>query len=338
MWLPLTVASTALLTGGLYRYAIAYGVLDFPNERSAHTTPTPRGGGVAIVVMFLALVGLLWSAGVTTPSVAIALIGSGTTVALVGFFDDHRPIAAQWRLLVHLLAASWALWWLGGLPILVIGAARVDLGWWGHVTAVIGLVWLLNLYNFMDGIDGIAGSEAFTVGCAAAFLYWQGGLGQGELLLPALLAMAALGFLFWNWPPAKIFMGDAGSGFLGLMLGVLVVRSAWLRPELFWAWLILLGVFIVDATATLVRRFGRDQRVHHGHNDHAYHHAARVLGHRAVTVAVGGMNLFWLLPVAVLVNAGWCSGPAGIVLAYAPLLVSAIYYNAGLEAPDSLAV
>jgi Fuc2NAc and GlcNAc transferase len=338
LWLlPLAVAMSGLLTGALHRYAIAYRVLDIPNERSAHMIPTPRGGGVAIGVTFLTSVALLSVLGVVEANLAIALIGSGVIVTLVGFMDDHRPIAVHWRLLVHLAAVVWALMWLGGLPPVEVAGLTLNLGWLGHVLAAIALVWLLNLYNFMDGIDGIAGFEAVTVGLAAALLYLQPSAVGDEWLLPALLAMAALGFLFWNWPPAKIFMGDAGSGFLGLMLGVVTVRAAWLEPALPWTWVILLGVFIVDATLTLLRRLRRYEPLQQGHHEHAYQHARRVTSHQTVTLAVGAINAFWLLPIALTVRLDWLTGAAGVLIAYAPLLWLAIRFKAGLDSADAVA-
>jgi Fuc2NAc and GlcNAc transferase len=290
---------------------------------------------LAIVVSFLAPVALLPALGVIDARVATAFIGSGATVALVGFLDDHRPIGIHWRFLTHVAAALWSLGWLGGLPQVDVAGVSLHLGWLGDVLAAICLVWLLNLYNFMDGIDGIAGCEAVTVCLAAAALYLQrSGVGQ-EWLLPALLAMAALGFLLWNWPPAKIFMGDAGSGFLGMMLGVMAVRVAWLESRLLWAWLILLGVFVVDATVTLFRRMQRSEKPHEGHHSHAYQHAALRHGaHSRVTLAVGALNLFWLLPLAWCVVVGWLDGLLGLLIAYAPLVWLGLRYDAGVSAAD----
>lgn len=328
--LPLVALMAALLTGGLRRYALAREILDIPNVRSAHTSPIPRGGGVAIVLTFLLALTIAFTAGVVGQQAAIALAGAGVMVATVGFLDDHRPIAAQWRLLVHFSAAAWALAWLGGLPSLDVGGVPLDLRWGGHVLAAIYLVWLLNLYNFMDGIDGIAGVEAVTVGLAAAVLYGMYLPLSREWILPACLAMAALGFLTWNWPPAKIFMGDAGSGFLGITLGVLSLQAAWIEPKWLWAWAILLGVFVVDASVTLIIRLRKGQKPHQAHHSHAYQHAARRLGaHLPVTLTVGVINLMWLLPIAWLVARGSLEGLLGCAVAYAPLVWLGIHFKAG---------
>jgi Fuc2NAc and GlcNAc transferase len=318
-----------LLTGALRRYALAQRLLDHPNERSSHTVPTPRGGGVAIVVAFCAGVLLLLATSHVQPRGAWAILGAGLGVAIVGFVDDHRHIAARWRLLAHFVAAAWALVWLGGLPALPLAGTAIDLGAIGSALAAVLLVWLLNLYNFMDGIDGIAGTEAITVAAPGAALWWLA-TGSAEALVPLLLAAAAFGFLLWNLPPARIFMGDAGSGFLGLVFGVLAVWSAHQQPQLFWTWLVLLGVFVVDATVTLLRRLWRRERVYQAHRSHAYQYAARVHGgHRPVTLAVAAINLLWLAPLAALIALGAIDGLLALAVAYAPLVALAYRYKAG---------
>ncbi len=329
--LPLAVVVSALLTGVLRQYALARSVLDIPSDRSSHTKPTPRGGGVAVVITFISGLVLLAAQDLIDSAAAAALGGAGFGVALVGFLDDHGHIAARWRLLAHFCAAAWALAWLGGAPPVVLFGVPVNLGWPGHILAAVYLVWLLNLYNFMDGIDGIAGLEAVTVGLGAAALYLcHAPVGQ-EWILPALLALASLGFLVWNWPPAKIFMGDAGSGFLGLMLAVMSIQAAWLGSELLWSWGILLGVFVVDATVTLLRRLRWGEKPYEAHRNHAYQYAARQLGaHRPVTLAVGAINLLWLLPLAFAVSQRWLDGLVGVLVAYAPLVWLAVRLKAGV--------
>ena len=248
---------------------------------------------------------------------------------MVGFLDDHGHIAARWRLLAHFVAAFWALGWLGGAPALQLFGVQFDLGWLGFALVAVYLVWLLNLYNFMDGIDGIASVEAICVCVGGALLYVL--LGKPDLaLLPLMLAAAVAGFLYWNFPPARIFMGDAGSGFLGIVLGIMSIQAGWVDPALFWSWVILLGVFVVDATFTLVRRLLRGDKVYEAHRSHAYQYASRHYGrHLPVTLAVGVINLAWLLPIALLVGTGRIDGVIGVALAYAPLVLLAIRFRAG---------
>jgi len=329
-FLSLTSAVSWSLTGFLYRYALAKNLIDIPNERSSHSVPTPRGGGVAIVVSFLAVLAILNNFDWLSTPAFLALGGAGFAVAVTGFLDDHGHIAARWRLLVHFCASVWGLYWLGGFPPLAAFGYSLDLGWLGYLGAAVYIVWLLNLYNFMDGIDGLAGIEAITACCSGALMVWLVAPDSTAWMTPAFLATAVLGFLVWNLPPARIFMGDAGSGFLGIMLGLFSVQAAWIAPRLLWVWLILLAVFIVDATVTLFRRVWRGEKFYEAHRSHAYQYAARILGaHRPVTAAVCVINVFWLLPLASLVAADKLDGIAGLMAAYLPLLWLAYRYKAG---------
>lgn len=323
-----------VLTAILRRYALAKSIIDVPNARSSHVIPTPRGGGLSIVLTFLCTLPLLVMAELAPLSVVTALGGAGALVALVGFMDDHGHIPARWRLLGHFSAAGWAIFWLGGLPEIRLFGIAVDLSWFGQFLAIVYLVWMLNLYNFMDGIDGIASIEAICACLGACLLYWLAGF-EDLIWLPMLLAAAVAGFLFWNFPPARIFMGDAGSGFLGVILGVLSIQAAWVSSQLLWAWLILLGVFVVDATFTLARRLLRGDKVYEAHRSHAYQFASRRFGrHLPVTLAVACLNLFWLLPIAVCVVYFGLDGASGMVLAYSLLVFLAVKFQAGsLEMP-----
>jgi Fuc2NAc and GlcNAc transferase len=331
MWwlLPACAVVALFMTGALRQYALAKSLIDVPNARSSHVVPTPRGGGVAIVVSFLVALILATSMGAVTWPLMWALMGAGVGIAVLGFLDDHGHIVARWRLLGHFIAAIWALYWIGGLPPLTVFGVVFDLGWVGHILAAFYLVWLLNLYNFMDGIDGIASVEAIFVCLGATLLYWL--TGNGLLaLLPLLLAFAVSGFLYWNFPTARIFMGDAGSGFLGITLGILSLQAAWAVPQLLWSWLILLGVFIVDATWTLFRRLLRGEKVYEAHRSHAYQFASRKYRkHLPVTLGVGAINLCWLLPMALLVANGYLDGLLGVLIAYLPLAALAVKFNAG---------
>ena len=318
-----------LLTFFLRIYALKRRLIDIPNARSSHSVPTPRGGGVAIVVTFLALLPLLgWAGWLGWPSV-IGLFGGGVWVAMVGFLDDHGHIAARWRLLAHFIGAGWLLAWLPALPQLALAGFNLDLGLVGYGLAALMLVWLLNLYNFIDGIDGIASIEAITVCVGGALLYALIGIPM-LAAAPLLLAACVGGFLVWNFPPARIFMGDAGSGFLGLILGGMTLQAAWVTPQLLWGWLILLGVFIVDATFTLLRRLLRGDKVYEAHRSHAYQYASRQYGaHLPVTLAVLAINVLWLLPWACIVALGYVDGLLALLISWLPLVLLAVRFNAG---------
>jgi Fuc2NAc and GlcNAc transferase len=291
----------ALLSGflgtfALRRYALAHCIIDMPNARSSHTIPTPRGGGVAIVLSYLAAL-LLWrfEAGVADGLFCSLLVGGGL-IAAVGFWDDHSSLSARTRFACHLLASAFAVFMLGGWPVLDAGFVHIRWGFAGAWVAVLALTWVINLYNFMDGIDGIAGTEAVFVAGAGGALLWLVGADGMPLWL---LAAACAGFLLLNWPPAKIFMGDAGSGFLGFVLGVHALHATTNGATRIWPWLILLGVFIVDATLTLLRRAARRIRVTDAHRTHAYQWASRRFGaHKPVTLAILLINLFVLFPAA----------------------------------------
>lgn len=330
-WLLALAFVVALIgTELIRRRALHAGWLDVPGARSSHTVATPRGGGVAIVAAFmLGLVALTISGAVET-SVCWALLGGGLAVAGIGYADDRFTLAPRARIVVHFGAALWALYWLGGLPPLRLADHVVSFGPAGYVLGAVTIVWVLNLFNFMDGIDGIAASEAIFVAGSAALLAFLAGSSQGSAAVaPALLlAAACAGFLFWNWPPAKIFMGDVGSGFLGYIIAILALVDARQNSVAPFTWLLLGGIFFADATVTLLRRLARGEQVHKAHRSHAYQRLARLWqSHRRVTVAVQLMNAAWLLPCAALtvLRPEW----AGFVALFGLLPVTAVVILAG---------
>src|SRR6266550_4970244 len=222
--LVLAVLSTYALTGWVLRYAVSRSMLDIPNERSSHTTPTPRGGGLGIAGVTLS--GIMCAAilGWIPVTTAIALGGGGLVIAAIGWLEDARRLAALPRLVCHLGAAAWALYWLGGLRQISFGSFSWSAGGLGTVLGIFGIVGALNAYNFMDGIDGLAASEALVVGSIGGGLLLVAG-DVGLAFVAFLIAAAATGFLPWNWQPAKIFMGDVGSGLLGFYFAVLAIAS-----------------------------------------------------------------------------------------------------------------
>lgn len=322
------------LTGLLRKYALARSLMDIPNARSSHSVPTPRGGGVAIVLSFLIGMVILLFFDSLRADVFLGLVGAGVIVAVTGFIDDHGHVAARWRLVAHFSAALWGLYWLGGFPVIEVFGTELELGWFGHILAAIYLVWQLNLYNFMDGIDGIAGIEASTVCLGGVILFLSSNNGSLIDQLPVLsLLMATLGFLVWNFPPAKIFMGDAGSGFVGLLLGLFSIAVAHVEQGLFWGWIILLGVFITDATVTLIRRVIRRQAFYEAHRSHAYQYLSRLLNaHKPVSLICGLVNILWLFPIALLVVFDLLTGALGVLIAYIPLVLAMLVLKAGDEA------
>jgi len=287
----LAAALTFFGTMWVIRHAEKHTILDVPNERSSHTVPTPRGGGLAIVLVVLGGIAAGHYLGIVPANIAISLIGGGVAIAAVGWVDDRFDLPPVVKVAVHVLAAVWAVSWLGGLRTVSLPNYTLYLGNAGSVLAIVGITWITNLYNFMDGIDGIAGVEGVSVGGWAGVLLILGG--RTELAFVAfLIAAASLGFLIWNWTPARIFMGDVGSGFLGFVLGCLAVAGENAKPSsLLWLG-VLLGVFVVDATITLIRRAAHGERIYSAHRRHAYQRICRAgFSHGRASATVLGINM-----------------------------------------------
>lgn len=316
------------LTGLVRHYALMRKVMDIPNYRSSHTIPTPRGGGVAFVVLFLVSLIVTFYSNALSLWDALGFFVSGASVALLGFMDDHHPIAAKWRLLVHFIASAFLLYCLGGIGSLLPSSAHVPVIMLVlNILALFYLVWMLNLYNFMDGINGLAAMEAITVCLGGALIY--GLYGYHVLMtLPLILATTIAGFLVWNFPVARIFMGDVGSGFLGLMIAAFSIQASQVQPIFFWSWLILSGVFIVDATFTLLFRMYNGRRLDEPHREHAYQRAVDMLGsHVTITLSVLLINLLWLFPLALLVANAYLNGLLGVGIAYTPLIFMVYFFK-----------
>ena len=291
------------------RYSLRHSVLDQPSERSSHTVPTPRGGGLG-VVLAVALVGVPTLAAIGTPPAALALGALAVAaVAAVGWMDDHRPLPARARLVVHLLAgvavACIADRWLGTASALRWLLA----GWW-----IFWTVSSINVVNFMDGIDGLIGSQLAIYAAYVALLAPPSSVPS---LLGAVVAGASLGFLHSNWAPAAIFLGDVGSGAYGILavlvgLGLVAPDDA---SSFVRAYLPLFPLFL-DASVTLVRRARVGERLTTPHRSHLYQRLANgPWGHArtalafAMAAALGA--LVGLLPrggTALLVTAVYCAG------------------------------
>jgi len=320
-----------LLTGLARKYALNKNLLDDPNQRSSHTLPTPRGGGVSIVFLFIIFV--LW--GYINEEIDgssfLVLFGSSIIVAGIGILDDHGHVSALWRLFVHFIAAISALYWLGGVPTLHIGMLLWHPGLFGNFFIALLIVWSLNLYNFMDGIDGIAASEGIFVFGSAAFVFWLNGTISGFMLeLMVVLVVAMIGFLAWNWPPAKIFMGDACSGFLGFIIVIFALMTTGNGEGSYLSWLILYGVFVVDATVTLLRRVISGEKFYEAHRCHTYQILSRRWNsHQKVTLMVWCINILWLLPLALMSMFYPFFAITFVIIAFAPLVIVTLIVGAG---------
>lgn len=298
--LPLISGATTLwLTGQVLAFAERRSMLDIPTGRSSHTRPTPRGGGLAVVAGVLVATGVGALTGVVPFRLAVSLGGGGLLVAWIGWQDDRQGVPAGFRALVQCVGAIWSVAWLGGYPQLLATGAPLVLGLPGAALAVIGIVWAVNLFNFMDGIDGLAAVEAASVAACGAILLGMSH-DSGGAAVAAALAAGALAFLYWNWMPARIFLGDVGSNFLGFALAVLAVWSENTTgtPAILWG--VAAMLFVADATITLLRRLARHENVIEAHRSHAYQrlvqagwsHAQVSLGALGLNVLLGGLAIW----------------------------------------------
>ncbi|WP_210397649.1 MraY family glycosyltransferase [Motiliproteus sediminis] len=302
------------------------GVIDHPNVRSSHQVPTPSGGGVGFVIPFIACCVWLFFEGHIDRAMFMTLGLGGGGIAFLGFWDDVRNLSARLRIAIQSVIVLWVLWWVGDLwlydliPLPGVAVALVALA----------SLWLLNLYNFMDGIDGLAAVEALCISAGAVVLLWQGGASEDLVVLWLGLIACVGGFLCFNWPPARIFMGDVGSCFLGLIIAALALTSLQQQFMSLWGWIILTALFWTDATLTLLRRIGRGETWHQAHRSHAYQILSRRWGsHRSVTLLAAGINLLWLIPLALVESGMPDNGPLLALVACVPLLVAQWLIGAG---------
>ena len=303
---------TLAATAAVWKLAPRIGLLAHPNARSSHAQATPTGGGIGFALPLLVYFALL----IEDYRPAAPLLLAGGAVALLGLLDDFTDVRRSVRLACHFaLAAAVALWLFA--PGWVLGGAMI-----------LGLAWWLNLYNFMDGIDGLAASQAAAWAAGALAL---GDIAASAPLLWALLAASAA-FLCCNWAPARIFMGDAGAGFLGLITGVGALWL-WRGGELpIVASAILLLTFWFDATYTLIVRVVTGQAFADAHRTHLYQIIARRLGHGRATALLWLHVLIWLAPLAAAALAFPAWQALFALLAAAPMAVLCVALRAGMPA------
>ncbi len=249
------------LTYLIKNYYIKHSLLDSVNERSSHSVPTPHGGGIAISLTWFIGLFYLYFTNFIDPTLFYALL-IGVIIAVVSFFDDLYELSAKVRLLVQSFVAIAGLYALGGFESLEFGYFSISNQILTNIFSFFLIIWFINLYNFLDGINGYAGSEALFLSLSGFFLF-----GGGHFLV---LAVAVLGFLYWNYGNAKIFMGDVGSTLLGYNIAVFTIYYANEESSNFWIWIILFGLFWFDATLTLLRRKLNHEKLSEAHNKHAY--------------------------------------------------------------------
>jgi Fuc2NAc and GlcNAc transferase len=317
---------TLILGGIFYRYNNIPNLIDVPNSRSSHASPTLKGGGVVIMFTFIAFLMGLYYLDILSSKIYLDLVMCSCVIGLVGFMDDIKEVNPRIRLVIHFLTAAIGLYLLNGFKEVLFLGDTVNLGLLGNVLAMIYIVWFLNLYNFMDGIDGIASLQAITVCGAFAFInFWifpSFDLWKVSLLFTSCI----LGFLYWNFPKAKIFLGDTGSGFIGFFFALFSIEASNNQPVLLWVFLILMSVFLVDATLTLFYRIYNNEVIFKAHSSHAYQKATTIFNsHILVTNFICLINLLWLFPMAFLVALGLIQGIVGLGIAIFPLTLLFIY-------------
>lgn len=276
-------------TGAVRRWFLARQILDQPNSRSSHQIPVPRGGGVAVVLAVAAMMVpiMITLGGIGVKDFAI-ILGITLIVAGISFWDDLRGLPAWVRLLCHVAAVAAGIFTLPDTGIFQGWLPRLL----DHAVAALLWVWFINLYNFMDGIDGLAALETIAISLGLAIVSILAGTGVD--FWPVIIAGAACGFLIWNFPPAKIFLGDVGSVALGYMLGYLLLmlasHGAWAAA------LILPMYYLVDATITLLQRCVRGEKIWQAHREHAYQKAViQGSSHGAVIGQITLCNIFLVI-------------------------------------------
>lgn len=272
-----------LLTYFIKNYMIKKSLVASVNERSSHTVPTPHGGGIAIAITWFIGLFYLYFIGQIENNLFYALL-FGVVISIVSFFDDIYELSPKLRLLIQSIVAIGGLYFLGGFETLTFGIFDIQNFILTNFFAFFMIIWFINLYNFLDGINGYAGSEAVFLSLAGFILF-----GGNHFLV---LAVAVLGFLYWNWNKAKIFMGDVGSTLLGYNVAIFTIYYANQEPNNFWIWIILFSVYWFDATLTLIRRKLNKEKLSLAHKKHAYQRLTQAgWSHYKVTNYSIGLNI-----------------------------------------------
>ncbi|MET4028133.1 Fuc2NAc and GlcNAc transferase [Marinobacter sp. MBR-99] len=330
------VASAAWLTVAVRSWAVRRNALVQPSERCSHSIPTPHGGGIAIAAISI-LLGILFSILDWVPDASmLAFITLGFVMLALGVWDDFGDVSAKFRLVLHFVVTVIGLWSVPKLPVLSVFGYTIDASsafvLWPLL--ILAWVWLINLYNFMDGIDGLAAVQAIVLFGGMALNFWFMGEVRWSWMSAFMLA-AVLGFAILNWPPAKIFMGDGGSGFLGFVIGFLMLLSASQTNVSLWSWIILLTLFVADASVTLITRILTGQNPLQAHNLHAYQKLSRRCGrHLPVTLGYGAFMLFALVPLSMMANVFPHSGPILFLLVFLVSCGFMVHVGAGKLEPS----
>ncbi len=283
------------LTKKVYLYLNRKNIIDVPNQRSLHIVPKVRGGGIAILLSYEIFILIMFSFNYLNKDIYYTQVLGGLLIGFVGWHDDKGDVPVLLRFVLQIVSAIVLLYFFNWFSQLNILGMQYNLLMTGNVIFALYTVWLINLYNFMDGIDGIAISQLIVPSIfIAVFFTLQGHLDVA--VLAVIMVCSALPFYKYNWPSSKMFMGDVLSGFLGFYFASLTLYINNYLNLSFLLIPVLLAPFIFDATFTLIKRLLKREKVWRAHNSHYYQQFAKVYGHKTVTVGVIAINIFLYIP------------------------------------------
>jgi len=307
------------------KYAIYVGIISNPNYRTLHESPIPRGGGIVFSILFILAIFLIWPYLKLSDNLFLILGVGGGVASLFGFIDDIMNIRARIKLTIQFLLSGLTVYWLFIDSLLLMNWIPIFIT---IAVCLFFMVWMMNAYNFMDGVDGMAASGAIFSSLTLALVLFLTDNSFELIPIFILIATTVSGFMIFNWPPATIFMGDAGSVFLGYIFGSLLIFTTLSGNLSIWNWLTVFGYFFADTTVTQIIRVILIKKWYLAHRSHAYQNFARITGsHLKVTSRVTLYNIIWILPLAIWSALQPEMEILAAILAVTPALVVAYKYG-----------
>jgi Fuc2NAc and GlcNAc transferase len=314
-----------ILTKFYRSFAIKNSIKAIPNNRTLHFKSVPSGGGVVFSSLFVSIIVLLEILQIISLDILMVIGIGGLIAILFGLTDDIFDISAPIKFFIQSILAAWSIFWLDGGALVEVAWIPLWISW---LVSWFMLVWMINLYNFIDGVDGMAASGAVFIPLTLIVVLLIKGESSDLVVLLSVLGISSLGFLIYNWPPASIFMGDSGSVFLGYVFGTLIIKTTMTGEVSIWSWIIVFAYFVSDTVVTQILRIILVKKWWHAHRSHAYQNLARITeSHLKVTGGVTIYNLFWIFPLTI-----WSSlvpelSLIAVLLAVIPAIVVACKYG-----------
>ena len=331
----ITLIISTVITYFIRNFSIKNNLYDIPNERSSHSMPIPKGGGLSIIILLIITTSPLFYFQMISREIFLSIIIGMFIVSIIGLIDDYKNLPILIRLFGYTIGAIIALYFIGGVNSLFesnhnfFKCCDINISKFGGIgpfLAVLFVLWLTNLYNFMDGTDGFAAIQTICVSLFCSFLFYSSD-NYALVIIMLCMTSSTIGFLYWNWAPAKIFMGDVGSCSIGFFFGLITLYSAKEEIIPISIWLILLAPFIGDATFTLIKRIIKKEKWYEAHNSHAFQKLFQHgLSHRQLTFGLIITNLFVMWPLAILTQIYQNYDLYIVILAY--ILIWFIWYIA----------